>query len=88
MSLSSALALNELARRVDDVDFVEEIRDDLLPLRSRVSEIDVEISQQQRFTVGGASSPGGAEVIHPCGVTRGDIRAHHEIAFSPSLPCD
>jgi len=68
------------ARRVDDVDFVEEIRNDLLPLRSRGSEIDVEIAQQQRFTVGGAGSPGGAEVIHSrrvSGVMYAPITKYH-----------
>jgi hypothetical protein len=85
MSLSSALALDKSARRVDDVDVVEEIRNDLLPLRSRASEIDVEIPQQQRFTVGRAGSPGGAEVIHPRRVSGGDVRSHHEISI---LPCD
>jgi hypothetical protein len=84
-SLSSALALMEPARRVNDVDFVEEIRNGLLPLRSWGSEIDVEIAQQQWFTVGGAGSPGGAEVIHPRRVSGGDVRTHHEIAI---LPCD
>jgi hypothetical protein len=73
------------ARRVDNVDFLKEIRNDLLPLRLRGSEIDVEIAQQQRFTVGGAGSPGGAEVIHPHRVSGGDVRTHLEIAF---LPCD
>ena len=55
----------EPAQRADDVDVIEEIRNDLLPLGSPGSEIDVEIAQQQRFTVGGAGSPGGAEVVHP-----------------------
>jgi len=73
------------ARRVDNVDFVEEIRNDLLPLHSRGSEINVDIAQQQRFTVGGAGSPGSAEVIHPHRVSGGNVRTHHEIAF---LPCD
>ena len=84
-SLSSALALNELARHVGDVDFVKKIRDDLLPLSSRVSEIDVEISEQQWLTVGGASSPGGVEVIQPRCVSGGEVCTHHEIAV---LPCD
>jgi len=85
MSLSSALALNKSTQRVYGVDFVEEIRNDLLPLRSWASEIDVEIAQQQWFTVGGAGSPCGTEVIHPRHVSGGDVRSHHEILI---LPCD
>ena len=85
MSLLTALALNKPAQRVKNVDFIEKIRNDLLPLRSRASKIDVEIAQQQRFTVSGASSPGGAEVIHPRRVSGGDVLTHHEIVF---LPCD
>ena len=85
MSLLSALALIKSARHVDDVDFVKEIRNDLLPLRSRASEINVEIPHQQRLTVGGAGSPGGAEVIHPRRVSGGDVCTDHEIVF---LPCD
>jgi hypothetical protein len=85
MSLSSALALDTSARRVDDVDIVEEIRNDLLPLRSRASEVNVEVPKQQRFTVGGAGSPGGAEVVHPRCVGGGDVCSHHEISI---LPCD
>jgi hypothetical protein len=80
--------MNVLARRVDDVDFVEKIRNDLLPLRLRGPEIDVEVSQQQRFTVDGASSPGDAEVIHPRRIARGDVRTHHEIAFLLPFSCD
>jgi hypothetical protein len=85
MSLLSALALNKSVQSVDNVDFVKEIRNDLLPLRSRASEIDVEIAQQQRFAVGVAGSPGGAEVIHPRRVSGGDVRSHHKVLF---LPCD
>ena len=38
-SLSSALALNKLARRVDDVDFVEKIRNDLLTLPDAITRL-------------------------------------------------
>jgi hypothetical protein len=77
--LSSAHSLTKLPRDIDDDDVVEKIGNDLLPLRARVPQINIQVAQQEQFTGVRAQCPGGGEVIHPRRISRGDVRAHDKI---------
>ena len=77
--LSSAHSLTKLPRDIDNVDVVEKIGNDLLPLHARVPQINIQVAQQEQFTGVRAQCPGGGEVIHPRRISRGDVRTHDKI---------
>ncbi len=77
------MSLDVFVAHVDEVYFVDEIHNYLLPLGLWGPEVKIQVPQQQRFTVRRALSPGSTKGIHPRCVSGGDVCTYNEESILP-----
>ena len=64
-ALSVAKLLLEQLQRVNNIDMIEKVGDDFLPLCMWVAQVNIEIVKKEGGKIPGVGCPGGAESIHP-----------------------